>query len=213
MIAMTEQQWQTCDDPEPMLEFLQGKASDRKLRLFAAACCWERGTLLKEEVNRRCLSAFVRFADGEGSRRAARAARRAAEDTWMRDSTLHCPDVTEDAWVTAAACSGPANPTELFGGPNHNAAQARLLRCVFNDPFCPVPLDPLWKTPGVTALARAAHEGDLPRSGFLDSAHLAVLSDALEEAGCDDERILAHLRDAGLHVRGCWVIDLILGKT
>lgn len=48
--------------------------------------------------------------------------------------------------------------------------------------------------------------------GLLDPAHLAVLSDALEEAGCDSVDMLCHLRSPGPHVRGCWAIDHVLGK-
>lgn len=50
-------------------------------------------------------------------------------------------------------------------------------------------------------------------SGHLVLARLAVLSDALEETGCTDEAILTQLRSPGLHVRGCWVVDLLLGRT
>ena len=46
----------------------------------------------------------------------------------------------------------------------------------------------------------------------LDNARLAILADALEEAGCDDEQILSHCRLCRDHVRGCWLLDLILGK-
>jgi hypothetical protein len=62
------------------------------------------------------------------------------------------------------------------------------------------------------SLAQAAYdERNLP-SGHLDNARLAVLSDALEEAGCTDADILSHLRSPGLHVRGCWALDLVLAK-
>ena len=61
-------------------------------------------------------------------------------------------------------------------------------------------------------LARPAYEDRLLPSGHLDPVRLAVLADALEEAGCTDESILTHLRSAGPHVRGCWALDLVLGK-
>jgi hypothetical protein len=64
----------------------------------------------------------------------------------------------------------------------------------------------------LTSLAVAAYEERLLPSGHLDNARLAVLSDALEEAGCSDEEILAHLRSPGPHIRGCWALDHILGK-
>jgi len=43
--------------------------------------------------------------------------------------------------------------------------------------------------------------------------HLPLLADALEDAGCDDADILSHCRTPGEHVRGCWVVDLLLGKS
>ncbi len=66
--------------------------------------------------------------------------------------------------------------------------------------------------PAVAALAMPAYDERLLTSGHLDPARLAVLSDALEEAGCTDADILTHLRSPGHHVRGCWALDLVLGK-
>jgi hypothetical protein len=87
-----------------------------------------------------------------------------------------------------------------------NAAQAHLLRCVFGNPFRPVPFAPAWRTPEVTALATAIYE----ERAF---DRLPILGDALEDAGCTDAAILEHCRGPGPHVRGCWVVDLILGKS
>ena len=64
----------------------------------------------------------------------------------------------------------------------------------------------------MVALARAAYDQRELPSGALDTTRLAVLADALEEAGCDQADLLTHLRGPGPHVRGCWVVDLILGK-
>ena len=76
---------------------------------------------------------------------------------------------------------------------------------VFGHPFRPVTFDPGWRTADVTALAAGVYE---------DRAfdRLPVLADALMEAGCADEQVLAHCRSAGPHVPGCWVVDLVLGK-
>ncbi|MBY0230248.1 MAG: DUF4240 domain-containing protein [Gemmataceae bacterium] len=68
-----------------------------------------------------------------------------------------------------------------------------------------------WRTQDVIGLAQAADTAPLP-DGRLDPARLAVLSDALEEAGCTSADILGHLRDDGPHLRGCWALELILGK-
>ena len=67
-------------------------------------------------------------------------------------------------------------------------------------------------TPNVLGLAQTAYEERVLPGGHLDPARLAVLADALEEAGCTDAEILDHLRGPGSHVRGCWALDLVLGK-
>jgi hypothetical protein len=54
--------------------------------------------------------------------------------------------------------------------------------------------------------------GRWTRAGRLDPTRLAVLADALEEAGCADAELLGHLRGPGLHVRGCWAVDSLLGR-
>jgi hypothetical protein len=65
----------------------------------------------------------------------------------------------------------------------------------------------------VVALARAAYDQRELPAGTLDPARLAVQADALEEAGCTDADILNHCRRPGVHVRGCWAVDLLLGKV
>jgi hypothetical protein len=80
-----------------------------------------------------------------------------------------------------------------------------LLREIFGNPFRPVALDPTWLTSTVTALAKQMYE-----SG--DFSSMPVLADALQDAGCDNADVLDHCRGPGPHVRGCWVVDLVLGK-
>jgi hypothetical protein len=90
-----------------------------------------------------------------------------------------------------------------------------LVREVFGNPFRPVAVDSAWLTWNdgvVVRLARAAYEQRRLLTGLLDNARLAVLADALEEAGCADEQILGHLRDGSEHVRGCFVLDRVLAN-
>ncbi len=84
-------------------------------------------------------------------------------------------------------------------------AQAALIRDIFGDPFPPPKFEKAWRTPDVASLAESIYE---------DKAfdRMPILGDALEEAGCDDPVILGHCRGTGPHVRGCWVLDLVLGK-
>jgi hypothetical protein len=90
--------------------------------------------------------------------------------------------------------------------------QCRLLRDIVGNPYRPVTLSPAWQTPQVVALAQAAYEQRERPAGTLEATRLAVLADALEEAGCAQADLLGHLRGPGPHVRGCWAVDLLLGK-
>jgi hypothetical protein len=92
------------------------------------------------------------------------------------------------------------------------AAQRGLLEDVVGNPFRTPAWDPAWATPAVAALATAAYEDRALPSGALDAALLAVLADALEEAGCTDRPLLDHCRNGGPHVRGCWAVDLVRGQ-
>jgi hypothetical protein len=94
--------------------------------------------------------------------------------------------------------------------------QSHLLRCIFGNPFRSITLLPVilaWNDGTVVKLAQAAYEERHLPSGTLDTGRLAVLADALEEAGCTDTDILGHLRGPGPHVRGCWAVDPCLGKS
>jgi hypothetical protein len=84
-------------------------------------------------------------------------------------------------------------------------AQADLLRCVFGNPFRPADLDPSWLTPTVKQIAAAVYE----KRTF---EQLSDLADTLEDAGCCDADVLNHCRQPGVHARGCWPVDVILGK-
>lgn len=79
------------------------------------------------------------------------------------------------------------------------------LRDIFGNPFCPVVVKPAWRTDTVLTLARMMYE-------LRDYSAMPILADALQDAGCDDDDILSHCRSEGQHVRGCWVLDLVLEK-
>lgn len=80
-----------------------------------------------------------------------------------------------------------------------------LLRDIFGNPFRPVTLDPAWRTTNVVALAQAIYD----ERAF---ERMPILADALEEAGCTNGEMLNHCREPGEHVRGCWVVDMLLEK-
>jgi hypothetical protein len=97
------------------------------------------------------------------------------------------------------------------------AHQAALVRDIFGNPFRPAPaLDPawlIWQGGTVARLARAVYDERRLTEGTLDPMRLSLLADALEDAGCADAELLGHLRGPGPHVRGCWALDLVLGKS
>ena len=85
-------------------------------------------------------------------------------------------------------------------------AQVALIRDIFGNPFRPISLAPAWFTSDVMALARGIYD----KRAF---DQVPILADALHGAGCDNDDVLNHCRGDGLHVRGCWVVDLVLGKA
>lgn len=92
------------------------------------------------------------------------------------------------------------------------SCQCDIIHDIIGNPFRPISINPIWLTPTAINLAQAAYEERIMPSCELDPARLVVLSDALEEAGCNDVGILEHLRSPGPHTRGCWALDLILDK-
>jgi hypothetical protein len=231
---MTEAEWLACTDPQKMLEFLRGRASDRKLRLFAAACCRRIWLLLTDERSRRAVEIAERYADGQASDaevdaayEAAFAVFKAAKDcdsyygvtnstkqaaSFAAAWTLHPAPDDDFPWFVAWSAADGRRLTPTGSGITEHDAQHHLLR----DLFRPVTLDPAWLTwhgGTVPALAQAIYDDRHLPSGHLDHHRLAILADALEDAGCTDQDILVHCRGPGPHVRGCWVIDSLLGKT
>jgi hypothetical protein len=225
---MDETGWLDATDPKVMLTSLTaaGKGSGRKLRLFAVACCRRIWDTLWDPRSRAAVEAAERFADGLASEEELELAwepaweavgfpRRHPSDGVERPNALAAssaatPDAQEAATCTAwdaawdAASHRPRHAEQL--------GQAALLRDIFGNPFRPALISRAWLTPTVTALATAAYQERLPPSGALDGARLAVMADALEEAGCTNAELLGHLRGPGPHVRGCWAVDAVLGR-
>jgi hypothetical protein len=85
-------------------------------------------------------------------------------------------------------------------------AQTTLVRDIFGNPFRTVAFSPQWRTDTAVSLAHQMYESR-------DFSAMPILADALQDAGCDNADVLNHCRDTSLaHVRGCWVVDLVLGK-
>jgi hypothetical protein len=228
---MTEEEWRECRDPRKLLGYLHRTASERKRRLFAAACCRRVWHLLGDRRSRFAVVTAERYADGRATRAELSRAEEEANDAFAaaRDDEREVARLAANA-VYAVTCAGVGwdfarcaaeEAVEAVGVAAREemsaakvievSAQLALLRCVFGNPFWAVEAEPAWRTQTVMALAQAAYEERELPAGTLDPARLAVLADALEEGSCTAGELLGHLRGPGPHVRGCWPVDLILG--
>jgi hypothetical protein len=205
---MDEERWLSCSDPRDLLQMLRGRVSERKFRLFACAAWRLRYTRTGPSVLRWTLGRVLlgplakveRAADGQQQLR---------EPSWWGTFTFADPQAETAALATIGVFEG-VWPTLTWS--TERPALCQLLRDLFGNPCRPVVLDPGCLTADVAGLARAAYEDRLLPGGELDPTRLAVLGDALEEAGCNCADLLAHLRISGRHVRGCWAVDHLLGK-
>jgi hypothetical protein len=226
---MTEVEWLACENPWPMLGFLQEQANNRKVRLFAVYCCHGvRGLLESRSLS--ALDIAERYADGLCNETELTAAASAALDA-LNDA-LHTQDRQGAAMVVSWACNkkirlqcpsiasqsavvmAMQQPRQMMEATNRLATldRTRALRDIVGNPFRPLTLSAANRTPTVASLARAVYDERQLPSGELDTHRLAVLADALEEAGETGE-LLEHLRSPGPHVRGCHVVDLCLGLS
>jgi hypothetical protein len=193
------------------------KAGRRKLRLFAVGCC---RAVRRRLPDRRLWDAVLtaeRFADAAASRAELDAARtRVAElayDSGLFGRSEDEVRVAIDMAIAsclpqahAAAGAMAAAMLPLAGEPGGETLLCRFLRCVFGNPFRPVPDARRWRTTAAVGVARGIYD-----DGAFD--RLPILADALEDAGCADADVIAHCRNPRLaHVRGCWVVDLVLGN-
>jgi hypothetical protein len=218
---VTEQEWLTATEPMKMLKYIRQNVSDRKLRLFGVACCRRIWSHLHYEIEKLGVLVAEKYADGLMTEEEMRQVnseidkcgdtRNSASDyVTHHDIDVVCQVSTAVTWCGEyqALCDEHGNETQAATRWKdcETREQLVLLRDIFGNPFHPVTADPSWLTPTVTALASAI---------YTDRAfdRLPILADALEEAGCDHPDVLAHCRGDGPHARGCWVVDLVLGKT
>jgi hypothetical protein len=217
---MKEAKWLACQRLAPMLKHLAKGQNERKLQLFAVACCRTIWGAMREEVSREAVEAAEQFADGLISKRDfdiawVRLARKAqlqklelpsdaARLVTLHTGYLAAHDVSRT--VSAFAGSGAtSNEERAVTVKKEQTRQVYLLRDIFGNPFRRVTVEPARRTANVTGLAEAIYaERAFDR--------LPILADALEDAGCTNVEVLDHCRQPGEHVRGCWVVDLLLGK-
>jgi hypothetical protein len=225
---MIESEWLKCGDPQPMLRHLGCKAGERKRRLFACACCRRAWHLLADLRIRKAVETAERYADKAASETELEDASDAAEVVYRfckhntgghaaAHAVVSSTAAGLDAFRTAVlAAQGIVNPKDIaepsecerVGLDAERAEQTSVLRDIVGNPFRSVVIDPSWLTwhdGSVLKMARAIYEGR-------KFDRMPALANALERAGCADAEILEHCRSGGEHVRGCWVLDLLLSK-
>jgi hypothetical protein len=218
------------------------KRSERKLRLFACACLRRVAHLIEEKAGLRALEVAERFADGQASDQQRAAAEKARIARLERDPGLSAPvlpsrvailvplrwqlapraieaaqHVACDAARAATFAAAEAAHGVSYGDPwtrnfylQETEQQAELIREIFFKPL-------LRQRPKIEPAWRMADDGatvKLAEAIYAERAfdRMPILADALEDAGCTHADVLGHCRGPGTHVRGCWVLDLLLGK-
>jgi hypothetical protein len=224
---VTEGEWLASTDLAALLrcEEVRGRTRrlQRRLRLFSCACARQLEPWFKNPRLLKALDASERYADGFikdagiGKWNAeTNKLWRAADQSRVRDKV----SVVTAHWAVAYSCMA-----EKYGGYQDIAWRIlqvdrafrekkgellalflATLRDIFGNPFRPVALSPDWRTESAVAVARQIYE-------VRDFAAMPILADALQDAGCENDLILAHCRDPNqVHVRGCWAVDLLLAN-
>jgi hypothetical protein len=214
--AMTEAEWLACGSVWNLMKVVKLNNDDRKARLWACAACRTVWNFLTDERSRIALGNLEIYADDF------------AQEKLRRDAFNLSQEAIDMSWfpapgsAAARAVHWAADPgwrPHLYrdvvrvlsneGGLDEAAANwllCDLFRDIFGNPFRPVSFSPSWQTDTAVALARQMYDSR-------DFGAMPILADALQDAGCDSDDILAHCRDPKqVHVRGCWVVDLVLGK-
>jgi hypothetical protein len=220
-----EEQWLSAQDPQEMLSLLEGlPVSQRKLRIFTVlTMCSAMGRAEITEGDRDLANLALMAIDKTGKiidgepimmdiERMGHIAARLRARQEERPNTFELILREEFSFDDVQDIT-----TMMMRQPDVNQQYLQqeeliYLHDIFGNPFHSVEIPQEWRTSTVTALAQAAYEERNLSDGRLNNDRLAVLADALEDAGCDNAEILNHLRGSGSHVRGCWCLDVILQK-
>jgi len=223
---MTEEEWLTHEHIFSEWHFLKDEKYRRRWDLFAIACLRRFVPRITEESLSEYFDLYERAVDGL-------ATHADVEAVWHRClSALQDLDpqppfvafvpaisgdpVDMDLEELTYACASLAE-AEAAMSPESTAMQTAMaldnehrrwtsIRLdIFGNPFRPVAFDPSWRTSTAVAIARGMYDSR-------DFSAMPILADALQDAGCEHADILDHCRSPGPHVKGCWVVDLVLGK-
>jgi hypothetical protein len=214
---MNEKGWLAATEPYSMFAYLENRVSDRKFRLISVACCRRIWGLLTDDRCQNAVEVAERYADGVATEEDLIAAGRAVYPP-NASFPIGCPGAARDAAGKTTWIADQFGSTYHASLQSYDAAfatgdekkeqvsQCQLIREIIGNPFRRVAIRPRWLTSDVLGLARGIYD---------DRAfdRLPILADALIDAGCDNADILDHCRSPGPHVRGCWVVDLLTGRS
>jgi hypothetical protein len=211
--GVTEEEWLKWKSPHLLIEcyciragLKRGpiKRSDplhRRARLFGCGCCSYSIRLDRRRELVKSVEVAERFADRLTTAKTLRAELEALQ---------RMPPNQKKFDILSAIIRLLLKPEFRIGavvppGARRRKHFASIFRDIFGNPFRPVAFDPRWRTSDVVGVARAIYD---------DKAfeRMPILADALMDAGCEDEQVISHCRGDGPHVRGCWVVDLVLEK-
>ena len=211
-----ESEWLTCKNPAVFVQRKNPQATSRKRRLCACACCRRVWNRLRDSRSRQAVEVAERFADGLATPEELKQAHAEAAAVASATGKRYWEDVAFAAQGATSEHPRPITALNAILGrsrgrkPDKAAVVASLFRDILGNPFRSLPvLDAAvlaWNDRLVPRLAQAIYD----ERRFQD---LPILADALADAGCPDTDLLEHCRGLGPHARGCWVLDLILGKS
>jgi hypothetical protein len=230
---MTEKEWRAMTEDEYLAAkevldlglYQSAKGRFRKWRLFGVACC--RRALERVPVPRLepLATAAEQFADGvlawDDMKKLRRvlAVKEELGEEFGPDEAKHCliaalDRATGKLPLTALgadeqaryAIAALSRPKWDEGMEREEEEQVKVAHDIFGNPFRPVVFDPVWSTDTAVSLARRVYESR-------DFSAMPILADALQDAGCENTDVLRHCRGPGSHVKGCWIVDALLGKN
>jgi hypothetical protein len=208
---MTEAEWQKCLDPCLSLVFIEGKSSSRKARLFACAIGRSLSPYIDDDYYSHLMQVAENYVDCLATENELRQAEELALDHkrgWA--GQVACCAGDHGAWQGARLSIGclqrvqKRKESELAKKVLDRSRS--FLKCIFGNPFRTITVNYSWLTSTVIALAGQIYDSR-------NFSAMPILSDALQDAGCDNSDILGHCRGPGPHTRGCWVVDKPLAKV
>ena len=238
---MTETEWLTCSEnsePQTMLEFVRPQTTERKCRLLAVSFCRHILPLVSEPIGHQAVVIAEQYADGLVSLEEMLAVSKQVFDCYSSSPNTAYVMNTEPSLsikTSSIALQATAFLTGAFDNyldlccqctdlatlrwallrakPNEEVPPWRtriewqflLIEDVIGNAFRLIAIEPCWLSRNVIRLAQAIYD----ERTF---ERMPILADALKEAGCADSDLLSHCRGPGPHVRGCWAVDLVLGK-